>query len=124
MKRILVVDDEVPIRELFGDLLRDEGYSVVFAGSGRETLRMLETQPPDMVLLDLMMMDGNGWDVLEAMRAHAHWRDIPVAILTNHGDLVRKGEFSLPFLTKPFDLERLVEVVLDAIGPATDPEQT
>ncbi len=123
MKRILVVDDELPIQQVIGDLLRDEGYEVRFAGSGRGTLTALETEQPDLVLLDLMMPDGDGWEVLHTMQAQPQLQGIPVVVMSvGVGPQHRLDGVSVPFLSKPFDLERLLETVVGVIGPATEPE--
>ena len=122
MKRILVVDDEPPIRQMLGDVLRDEGYEVLFAGSGSGMLKLLETEQPDLVLLDLMMPDGDGREALRAMQAQPHLRSIPVVIVSVGMGLHLPDGLSVPFLTKPFDLEHLLGAVTHAIGPAMESE--
>ncbi len=123
MKRILVVDDELPIRQVIGDLLLDEGYDVRYASSGRGTLTALEMEQPDLVLLDLMMPDGDGWEVLRTMQAQPQLQRIPVVVMSvGVGPQHRQDGVTVPFLTKPFDLERLLAAVVGVIGPATEPE--
>jgi two-component system OmpR family response regulator len=78
VKHILVVDDEPPIREMIGDFLSDEGYDVLYAGSGSSMLKLLETERPDLVLLDLMMPDGGGLWALQALQARPQWQSISV----------------------------------------------
>lgn len=122
MKRVLVVDDEPPIRQVIGDVLRDEGYAVLFASSGRGMLQVMETEQPDLVLLDLMMPDGNGWEVLQTMQAEPQLRAIPVVIVSTGFIPAPQDGVIVPVLTKPFDLERLLGAVTQAIGPATEPK--
>ena len=122
MKRILVVDDEPPIRQLIGDVLHDEGYGELFAGSGSSMLKLLETEQPDLVLLDLMMPDGDGWEALRAMQAQPRLQSIPVVIVSVGMGPRPPDGISAPFLTKPFDLEHLLAAVTHAIGPATESE--
>lgn len=122
MKRILVVDDEPPIRQVIGDLLGDEGYGVLYASSGRSMLKLLETERPDLVLLDLMMPNGDGWEALRTMRAQAQLRAIPVVIVSDGVGPRAHDSVSVPFLTKPFDLEQLLAAVTQAIGHATESE--
>lgn len=123
MKRILVVDDEPFIRQVLADLLEDEGYEVLLASSGRTMLTLLELQQPDLILLDVMMPDGDGRDALEAMQSRPQLRDIPVVIVSTgiaHRWLAGLG---VPTLTKPFDLDHLLRLVSDTIGPAQEPDQ-
>jgi CheY-like chemotaxis protein len=122
MKRVLVVDDEPPIRQVIGDVLRDEGYGVLFASSGHGMLKVLETERPDLVLLDLMMPDGDGWEVLQTMQAQPQLHAIPVVIISTGVGPPPQVGVSVPFLSKPFDLERLLVAIAQVIGPATEPE--
>jgi len=122
MKRVLVVDDEPPIRQMIGDVLGDEGYGVLVASSGRGMLTVLETEQPDLILLDLMMPDGDGWEVLQTMQAQPQLRAIPVVIVSSGFLPHRLDGVVAPFLFKPFDLEQLLSAVTQAIGPATESE--
>lgn len=122
MKHILVVDDEPPIREVIGDLLRTEGYQVLFASSGSGLLKVLGTEQPDLVLLDLMMPNGDGREALQAMQASPRWKSIPVIIVSGTGPYMLEG-MRVPFLTKPFDLEQLLAEVNKALGVADDDER-
>ena len=70
MKRILVVDDEPSIQQLLQDILQDEGFSVLRANGGLSMLELLETVVPDLILLDVMMPDGNGEEALETMQGN------------------------------------------------------
>ena len=121
MKQVLVVDDEPQIRQVIGDILHDEGYGVLFAGSGYGMLGMLETEHPDLVLLDLMMPDGDGWEVLLAMQAQPRLRAIPVVIVSVGFTRQRLNGLNVPFVSKPFDVECLLRTVINAIGPASAP---
>lgn len=124
MKRVLVVDDELSIRQVIGDVLRDEGYCVLYAASGRQALTILATERPDLVLLDVMMPDGDGRTVLEAMQSRHHLRDIPVIIVSTDVARPRLDRGVVGFLHKPFDLEHLIAAVHGAVGPASDVEQS
>lgn len=119
MKTVLVVDDEPAIREVMAELFRDHGFGVALAWSGRRMLEILETSPPDLVILDMMMPDGDGPGTLRAMRARPHLRDIPVVMMSAAlGPAGLEGEIA-GFLPKPFDLDHLIAVVIKVIGPPT-----
>lgn len=119
MKRVLVVDDELIIQQVIGEVLHDEGYDVLYAGTGRNALTLLSTQPPDLVLLDMMMPDGDGHAVLETMQSSPHLSPIPVIIVSTGVTRPRTTGGVVGFLDKPFDLGRLLDAVVEAIGPAS-----
>jgi two-component system, chemotaxis family, chemotaxis protein CheY len=111
--RVLVVDDERPIREVLTEALRECGYEVQMAANGAEALQRLEHWRPDVVILDLMMpvLDAGGF--LRALRLHPGLAEVPTIILTAayeaHEHARRLG--ATVCLTKPFKLEELLEAV-------------
>ena len=89
---ILVVDDDADLRQTLQLLLDDSGYRVTAAASGQAALdQLLAGARPDLILLDLMMPEMNGWQFLERARADASLAAIPVVIMT-----ARKAADSLP----------------------------
>jgi signal transduction histidine kinase/DNA-binding response OmpR family regulator len=80
--RVLVVDDEAANRTWLAKTLEPAGFTVVPASGGREAIRLAKTTRPDFVLLDLMMPDVTGYDVVEALRADDATRDVPIMVLT------------------------------------------
>jgi CheY-like chemotaxis protein len=122
MKRVLVVDDEPFIRRVIGDVVQDEGYDTLFASSGHAMLKLLETEHPDLVLLDLMMPDGDGREALQAMQSQPHLAEIPVVVVSTGVARQRLDGVTVTFLAKPFDLEQLLQTVIDTIGPALAPD--
>ncbi len=79
---ILIVDDEESAREILTEVLTNEGYVVRAASSGKEAVAMVGERPPDLVLLDLMMPEMDGFEVLSVLRADAKFREIPVVVVT------------------------------------------
>jgi DNA-binding response OmpR family regulator len=81
--RVLIVDDDEAVRNAVAEVLGEEGFDVRLAESGRRALSVLgQDEPPALVLLDLMMPDVNGWQVLETMRSTGRLSAIPVVVLT------------------------------------------
>jgi CheY-like chemotaxis protein len=81
--RVLIVDDDEAVRNAVAEVLGEEGFEVRLAESGRRALTELgQEEPPALVLLDLMMPDVNGWQVLETMRSTGRLSAIPVVVLT------------------------------------------
>lgn len=91
---ILVVEDDRDIREAVVEVLEEEGYGVSAAGDGAQALRVLDEaeRQPDLILLDLMMPNMNGFEFRQHQLANARHAAIPVAVLTADGQAVRKAE--------------------------------
>ncbi|MCM8769738.1 MAG: sigma-54 dependent transcriptional regulator [Candidatus Omnitrophica bacterium] len=108
MKKILVVDDEIGVRESLRFAFQ-EIYEVKLASSGKEAVELIKTQGPEAVILDLVLPDVGGLEVLKTIRSFNE--RLPVIILTAHGSLrfaveaMRLG--AVDFLTKPFDIEEM-----------------
>ena len=82
MSTILIVDDDPHLRELSGVFLQREGFDVAFAANGREALSFLENRKVDLVILDIMLPDMGGLDVLQHIRRNVTTADLRVAILS------------------------------------------
>ena len=81
-KLILLVDDDLTLREMYDERLKAEGFEIVQATNGDEALKKAKEIKPAIVLLDVMMPKINGFDVLKAMKSDAELKDIPVILLT------------------------------------------
>jgi CheY-like chemotaxis protein len=81
-KTILIVDDDMILRQMYGARLEAEGYKIIFAGNGEEALKLAKEQKPDALILDIMMPKINGIDVLKTLRADSNTKEIPVVVLT------------------------------------------
>src|SRR5256885_739051 len=121
MATILVVDDEPDIRLLTKLNLERDGHVIVTAANGAEALAAVQKAAPDLILLDLMMPEIDGWTVLDQLKAHLGKpiSDIPVILLTALGgpmDRVKGGiEGAVRYLTKPIDLDELRSAVVEAL---------
>ncbi|MDY0395547.1 response regulator transcription factor [Virgibacillus halophilus] len=109
MAKILIVDDDVHIRELIKLLLRDEGFDVYEASDGVEALAMLESIKADMVILDIMMPNMDGWELCQELRV---FYDFPLLMLTAKRETSQKLKgFDMgtdDYLVKPFEPLELV----------------
>ena len=79
---VLVVDDDLTLRDMYQIRLEAEGYKVIVAGDGEEALEVIQKKKPDIILLDIMMPKMNGYDVLEKLKQNPETNSIPVLILT------------------------------------------
>lgn len=104
MAAILIVDDDPYIRELVRVFMLNEGFDVVEASDGAEALKLLETVQADMVIMDIMMPNMDGWELCKELREHY---DIPLLMLTAKGETSQKVKgFELgtdDYLVKPFE---------------------
>ena len=116
--RVLIADDEPHIREMLRAFLGSEGYEVATAATGGEALDTVPTFQPDVILIDMLMPDLSGADVLDAL--HRAGVTVPVILISGHHQATaREGFFGV--LSKPFKLRRLAEVVAAAVGHGRTP---
>jgi DNA-binding NtrC family response regulator len=119
--QILVVDDEVGIRELLSEILADEGHQVSVAQSAGEARRHRERQRPDLVLLDIWMPDADGISLLKEWSANGQLT-MPVVMMSGHGTIETAVEATrigaMDFLEKPIALQRLLATVKRALKNA------
>ena len=115
--RVLVVDDEAPVRSMISATLERQGYEVRQASSGSQAMELLEQGPIDLVLTDIVMQDGNGIALLE--RIHQDQPHLPVVMVSAIHDIsvaidsMRRGAYD--YLLKPFEREHLVATVQRAL---------
>jgi DNA-binding response OmpR family regulator len=124
---ILIIDDDPDVLQLLRLMLETEGFDAVLAPDGPTGLRRLAEQPPDVVLLDIMMPGMDGWQVLQALATHP---DPPAVVVvsakTASSDRSRAFELGATgYLCKPFSPEDLVRSIDDALEPGdVTPEPT
>jgi two-component system, NtrC family, nitrogen regulation response regulator NtrX len=116
---ILIVDDEKDIRELVGDILREEGFAVRLAANSDECMAQINSDAPSLLILDIWLKDSrmDGIDILKSVRRDNP--DIPVVIISGHGNIeiavaaIKQGAYD--FIEKPFNIDQLMVVVTRAM---------
>jgi DNA-binding NtrC family response regulator len=115
--RVLVVDDEPSIRHMLRQVLRDDGYQAVAAGSAAEALKSLEEAPFDLAIVDLLLPGLDGLNLAEAIRMLDP--GTPVILITAYGSSAFESLASHPaishYVHKPFHLERLLDLVQQCV---------
>ena len=115
MARVLAVDDDHVIRGLLEVNLEMEGHEVVTAVDGRDALNKVAANPPDLIILDVMMPNVNGWQVAERLKSDAVTRNIPIIFLSARAmeaDVRKGNDIGVEsYVTKPFDPIDLMELV-------------
>lgn len=122
-KKILVVDDEDDILHFLELVLRERGYEIATASGGHEALTRAQLERPDLILLDIMMPQMDGWEVLKLLRVDEETAAIPVAMLsarTEAKDRVQGlQEGAIDYICKPFSLQELlgkIETIFHQVG--------
>ena len=119
MSDILIVDDELDIRELISDILEDEGYATRLAGNSDDAMTAVNTKPPALMILDIWLKDSrmDGIDILKAVKTD--YPDVPVVIISGHGNIeiavaaIKQGAYD--FIEKPFNIDQLLVVIRRAM---------
>ncbi|HEX7416334.1 MAG TPA: sigma-54 dependent transcriptional regulator [Smithellaceae bacterium] len=121
MNKILIVDDELNMRLVLSAMLKKEGYEVASASDGREALQILKSSKIAVVVTDLKMPDIDGMELLNHISEQ--YPEIPVIMITAHGtvatavEALKKG--ALDYITKPFDIDELKNVISKAMKTRT-----
>ncbi len=115
---ILVVEDEEPVQQLVADLLTEEGYQVVVAGDGAQALALMQGELPDLVITDLMMPVMSGVELCQRLRCDAQTRGLPILVISAASNGLAADCAANGFLPKPFDLDALLALVQQHVGPA------
>jgi DNA-binding response OmpR family regulator len=113
-KRILVIDDDLPLRGMLAAALRQHGYQVFLAGDGGEGHRALTLHNPDVVLLDLAMPEVNGWDFLQKLQETGFLGQIPIIVVSAHLRIDPQAVLQMgvnAIVPKPFNLPDLLSLI-------------
>ncbi len=121
---ILVVEDEPNIVESLSFLMKKAGFIVRVARDGNSAVRTIESEAPDLVLLDIMMPRRDGYEVCRTIRANPDWDNVRIIMLSAKGrDLDRRKGLELgadDYITKPFSTREIVERVQEILGTESD----
>jgi DNA-binding response OmpR family regulator len=122
-KKVLIVDDESHIRLLLEQTLEDfedAGVEILTAMNGREALELIKTEKPDLVYLDVMMPEMNGYEVCYTVKNEPEFKNVYIIMLTAKGQEVdkKKGVEAAAdlYLTKPFDPDVIIEKTAEILG--------
>jgi DNA-binding response OmpR family regulator len=125
MRKVLLVDDDVEFCEATKLILESKDYEVAMAHNGKEGLERIRVEPPDLVILDVMMPEMNGYDVCVVLKADPKLKRIPVILLTAVGQAMFQTTYSQQmglmteaddYISKPVEPDELVRRVQDILG--------
>ncbi len=126
--KVLIVDDEPSITKTLGARLKAEGFEVTVAGDGITALHSVYKEPPDLIILDIMMPEMDGFETCQRLRSDPRYKELPVLMLTAKTAEEDKlwGEMlgAIEYLSKPFGSKELVEKVKSLIkGTTAEPDK-
>ncbi|MGA2161783.1 MAG: response regulator [Methanoregula sp.] len=117
--KIVVVEDDQPILDLMGILLKKLGYEPILITNGLEALTYVKSEPPALILLDIMMSPLSGWEFLERLRAEYNLHEIPVILFTASptvpGKMAALHDPKLGILQKPVTFDELRTAIRQAL---------
>ena len=113
---VMVVEDEAANSDLVTAALKDEGYRVLTTRDRHDALQIVQRAPPDAIVLDLMLPNVDGWQVIRWCRAHPATTNIPIIVVSAVRDAPQDADIEpLVFVEKPFDLNVLLVLVEEAV---------
>ena len=121
VKKVMIVDDNPDIILSIKNGLEDSNndYEVICADSGKKCLELLETDKPDLILLDIMMPGMSGWETFDKLKENTSWGTIPIVFLTARTDRVARnagGFLGEDYIEKPFELAELKQRINEIIN--------
>lgn len=119
--KILVADDDPSIQELIQLSLEAHGYRVIVASTGREAILKALSERPDLIILDILMPELDGYEIMRLLKSNEETKNIPIIVLTAYpsdvGALVSWMEGVEGYLAKPFDPDDLLMLINRALSP-------
>ncbi|MDI6640892.1 MAG: response regulator [Elusimicrobiota bacterium] len=118
-KKILLIEDDRSVCELLSHILNGKGYQTIIAFTGKDGLKICKNVAPNLIILDVLLPDINGFEVLKAVKSNEETKSIPVLMLTEK-NLLGDVEHAISlgangYITKPFDIQRLLEKVAELL---------
>lgn len=120
MARILIVDDEKDVLELAQEILEEEGYTVLSTPDGKAVFELVSSFQPDLILLDVVLLDTSGLDILRKLKRNKKTRGIKVILFTALGTevdlMLEKKDKADDYILKPFNNKDLTDKVSKQLG--------
>lgn len=113
---ILVVDDDLDSAQVIAQMLRARGYGVITAYNGKEAIEKARRHKPNLVTLDVLMPEVDGFSVLEALKAAPETREIPIIFISVTEEAGKAASYGAPFIHKPIEEDKLIGMVETALG--------
>jgi two-component system, OmpR family, response regulator VicR len=124
-RNVIYIEDDQEMIDLVAMILSRRGFTVKGAQGGKKGLELVNAEPPDLILLDLMMPDIDGWDVYQQIKSHENTRNIPVIVITAKAQAIDRvlGLHIAKvddYICKPFRPQELLESIENVLGVKDD----
>ena len=126
MKRILVIDDDLQVRQMLRQMLEREGYEVVEAKDGKEGYELYHQAPTDLVITDIIMPKGGGLEVIFELRRE--FPDVKIIAISGGGRFLSDkdclslcGDRNIPAISKPFERKEILKAIEGLLGNGRSP---
>jgi CheY-like chemotaxis protein len=113
MKKILIVDDNSHNRLLIRMILQQKGFLVIEAEGGKEGLKLALEEKPDLIILDIMMPEIDGWEVMKRLKSNKQTENIPILVFSAVDEC--KNPEAAGFISKPIDINKLISTITEII---------
>ena len=128
-RKVVCIEDEPEMIDLFKLILTRRGFEVIGANGGRQGLELVKEIKPDLVLIDLMMPDMDGWEVYQNLKANEETQNIPVIVVTAKAQSIDRvlGLHIAKvndYIAKPFSPTSLLESIEQVLSQVEQPEET
>ena len=92
-KKILIIEDEKTLAEMYASYFKREGFNAIFTTEGKSGIELAKKEKPDLIILDILMPDIDGWDIIKTLKKEQKTKDIPILVFSNLGQIeeIRKG---------------------------------
>ena len=117
-KKILVVDDDPAINKLLKNLLSGKGYKIIVAENGGEAIDLVKAHRPDLIVLDILLPEINGYDICRSLKFDSPYKDIPIVLLTVRDREIdpRIGQMmGIDYVQKPFNSEEFLAKIVQVL---------
>lgn len=118
MEKILICEDEEDLRVIFIDFFKDKGFEVVCAADGEEGLKLVDSEKPDIMLLDMRMPKLDGYGTLKKLREYN--KELPVIVITAYGyicQVIQMMNLGISgYVTKPIDYDKLSDKIREVLS--------
>ena len=112
-KNIFLVEDNDDLRELIEFMLNSESYSIYSCSTAKYFFEKLKDQKPDLIILDIMLPDGNGEEICKQLKSEKETQDIPVLLMSANLNYKNMPPLAEAFIAKPFDMKEFLNTIDD-----------
>jgi CheY-like chemotaxis protein len=115
--KILIVDDNRLILQALAEHLESNGYETMVASNGKEALDLVKAEPPDLIIMDLVMPEMDGIEATRLLRQTPKFRNLPIVAFTSQSNKGHVSEIFTDYLIKPFGYDKVIELIQRLLGP-------